>query len=132
VVVGLRIQDDTGESKMRKIKLLCDPTTKGKKIVRAVNKTLQKAELDMSIERLVPLWTPTWDHLDKDKKMIKLLKHSQNGAGEDFDARTMDPIRMVGVDADAFDSDFWNEHLDFLHEEFEWFDAGEFSDRVSD
>eukprot|EP00657_Telonema_sp_P-1_P006268 TRINITY_DN24544_c0_g1_i1.p1 TRINITY_DN24544_c0_g1~~TRINITY_DN24544_c0_g1_i1.p1 ORF type:complete len:134 (-),score=42.58 TRINITY_DN24544_c0_g1_i1:26-427(-) len=129
VVVGLRIKQEDGSSLMRKVKLPVAPKTKVKNIVKAVNKVLEKADgVDMSIERLVPLWTPTWDHFDDDKKLIKLLKHSVDGAGEAFDARSQDPVRMVGVDADQFDADFWNEHLDFLAEEFEWFDAEEFSE----
>ena len=129
IVVGLRIKQDDGSSLMRKVKLHCKPKTKVKHIVKAVNKVLAKADgVDMEVDRLVPLWTPTWDHFDKDKKMIKVLKHSVNGSGEDYDAREMDPIRMVGVDADQFDADFWNEHLDFLAEEYEWFDAEEFSE----
>merc|ERR1712096_426333 len=126
VVVGLRIKQDDGSSMMRKVKLHCKPKTKVKNIVKAVNKVLKTADVDMSIEQLVPLWTPTWDHFPKGK-LIKLLKHSLNGSGEPYDAREMDPIRIVGVDSAQFDADFWNEHLDFLAEEYEWFDPEEFS-----
>ena len=76
--------------------------------------------------------TPTWDHFPSDKKMVKVLKHSQDGNGAEFDARDMDPVRMVGVDMDQFDSDFWNEHLDFLNPEFEWLDAEPCGDESDD
>merc|ERR1712166_1237864 len=126
VVVGVRIKQDDGSSLMRKIKLHVKPTTKVHKIVKRVNKSLAKAELSMDIEQLVPLWTPTWAHFPDDKRLIKLLKHSQQGEDE-FDAREMDPVRMVGVDSQQFDSEFWNQHLDFTADEWEFFDADDFT-----
>ena len=42
---------------------------------------------------------------------MKCLKHSEDFDGNDFNACEMDPIRMVGVNTEAFDADFWNEHL---------------------
>eukprot|EP00658_Telonema_sp_P-2_P043331 TRINITY_DN31269_c0_g1_i1.p1 TRINITY_DN31269_c0_g1~~TRINITY_DN31269_c0_g1_i1.p1 ORF type:complete len:138 (-),score=29.21 TRINITY_DN31269_c0_g1_i1:82-495(-) len=123
VVVGLRVIGEDGESQMRKLKLHCEPTVVVNVIRDQVNETLEKAGLGLRIENLVPLWTPTWDPLEGDKKMIKVLKHSENGAGDPFDARGMDPVRMVGVDAEEFDDDFWNHHLDFRGEEFEWLEA---------
>ena len=123
VVVGVRVITDKGD-KMRKVKLHCQPTTQVKSIVEQVNRVLDRTEgINMSIERLVPLWTPTWDHFDAEKKLIKLLKHSKDYDENDYDARNDDPVRMVGVDAEAFDADFWNEHLDFLHPEFEWLES---------
>ena len=87
--------------------------------------------LNVSIE-LVLCRTPTWDHFPQDKKMVKVLKHSEDGNGNPFDAREMDPVRMVGVDMDQFDSQFWNEHLDFLNPEFEWLDAEPSADESDD
>eukprot|EP00658_Telonema_sp_P-2_P030149 TRINITY_DN22822_c0_g1_i1.p2 TRINITY_DN22822_c0_g1~~TRINITY_DN22822_c0_g1_i1.p2 ORF type:complete len:110 (+),score=49.10 TRINITY_DN22822_c0_g1_i1:82-411(+) len=52
--------------------------------------------------------------------MCEVLQNSEDQDGNRFDARGLDPVRMVGVDADQFDADFWNAHLDFLAEEWEW------------
>lgn len=46
------------------------------------------------------------------------LKSSEDSDGKPFNACRLDPIRMVGVNAEAFDADFWNEHLDFDHDEW--------------
>ena len=56
----------------------CKPTTTVNNIIKGVNKSLALADgIDMTIERLVPLWTPTWDHFDPEGKMVKRLKHSK-------------------------------------------------------
>ena len=65
---------------------------------------------------------------------MRCLKHSEDFDGNEFNACDLDPIRMVGVNAEAFDADFWNEHLDF--DDDEWrvpeLDGAESSARASD
>merc|ERR1712072_141965 len=101
VVVGVRIKAGE-ESQMRKVKLHVLPTTKVKHILQTANKVLAKLDTTekMQIEKLVPLWTPTWDDFPHDKNIIEVLKYSFDQNNEPYDAREMDPVRMVGVDAD--------------------------------
>lgn len=55
--------------------------------------------------------TSRWDHFPDGEKLVKCLKYSHDSDGNEFNACHLDPIRMVGVNAQAFDVDFWNQHL---------------------
>jgi len=110
-----------------KLEFEVDKKCKPKKIVQAINMLLEAVGHPMDIEELVPLWTPTYDALDKSKKLIKQLKHSTRdceGETEEYDARGEDPVRLIGIDKEQFDHELWNEHLGF-GEEFETHDCSE-------
>jgi len=124
--------DNTGETdRWAKISLIVSKKMKVKHIIAAVNACLANADgIDMQIESLVPLWTRDYSAFNTDKKIIKLLKHSVNLSGEEYDARQEDPVKLVGIDHEQFNAEVWSQHLDFSGAEFVTYtaDFGEVSD----
>lgn len=124
--------DNTGETdRWAKISLIVSKKMKVKHIIAAVNACLANADgIDMQIESLVPLWTQDYSAFNTDKKIIKLLKHSVNLSGEEYDARQEDPVKLVGIDHEQFNAEVWSQHLDFSGAEFVTYTAefGEVSD----
>merc|ERR1711998_510683 len=104
IVIGVTATPDTPNFKMV---MEVNETTKVKHILHKANDVLasfadwEGDEVDL--EKLVPLWTDNWDPIDKGAMLIEAL-------GE-LDAWSRDPVRLIGVDTDDFDCDYWNEFL---------------------
>jgi len=121
IEVAVRVITADGSSLLRKLKFDVDKDKRCHHVLEKVNDKLKKMKdpkTDMQIERLVPLWTPTWDHFDNKRRLKKCLKHSTikragSQVAEKYDARKEDPVKIVGVDNEQFDANFWNQHLDF-------------------
>eukprot|EP00658_Telonema_sp_P-2_P082183 TRINITY_DN861_c0_g1_i1.p1 TRINITY_DN861_c0_g1~~TRINITY_DN861_c0_g1_i1.p1 ORF type:complete len:180 (+),score=72.36 TRINITY_DN861_c0_g1_i1:229-768(+) len=136
ICVGVRIIKEETNFLFR-LDFKLDPCKKVKHVRRMVNHVLKLNEESighlMTIEQLIPTWTPDWEPFPNHKKLKKVLKHSTNSAGEDFNALTGAEegadIYLVGADTDQFEPGYWNEHLDFRADEFVVVECGEdFSD----
>merc|ERR1711865_528775 len=141
VSVGIRVIKEDGESKLFLLGFDVGPQKKASNVKRMVNHILKaNAESlgqEKDIETLIPTWTPAWDSFKMDRKLKKSLKHSKNSAGEDYNAleaalpKDDEPgkeIWLIGGDAEVFDPDFWNAHLDFTADEFQKVECSDFSD----
>merc|ERR1711907_306546 len=105
IVIGVTATPETPNFKMV---FEVNETTKVKHILKKANNVLaafadwEGEEVDL--EKLVPLWTDNWDPMDKGAMLIEAL--------DELDAWSRDPVRLIGVDTDDFDCDYWNEYLE--------------------
>eukprot|EP00658_Telonema_sp_P-2_P054481 TRINITY_DN43346_c0_g1_i1.p1 TRINITY_DN43346_c0_g1~~TRINITY_DN43346_c0_g1_i1.p1 ORF type:complete len:353 (-),score=92.68 TRINITY_DN43346_c0_g1_i1:240-1298(-) len=91
------------------------PEIKCKHLTDRVN---NEAGFDITIDALVPLWTPYWDTFSGEDLFSESLRNSVDLNDRPFDEAPRDPIRLVGVPEGEFDEDFWNHHTNFNSDEW--------------